>query len=226
MPARGPGAGADPFSDDRAAQSTLPPISTSPVDFFAGVAIPHARLSPQQQTPASARSMNPFADPASPAVPSPKLRKDEAFRWSDLSSPTRVPKREAVSSEGSGTVSWAYPAPSAPLAETNPDPSFATHQRAGPADNVVEDDNDDFEMVTPRPFANSNPSAHVSVATSLASADRSCTTASRCAVSSRLRAGRAVLTVGWVQHVSSMTSSTDADPFVYDRDASAVVRAR
>ncbi|KZV85948.1 hypothetical protein EXIGLDRAFT_725403 [Exidia glandulosa HHB12029] len=220
----------DPFSDDRAMQSTLPPLnirSNSPVDFFAGVIVPSGNLSPQQQqySPDS-RSMNPFADPSmpSPAVPSPKVRKDEEFRWSDLSSssPIAAMKRETMMSDDTapGDVTWSYPAP---LKPTNPDPvtastseaSFAAQQsRVAPPPSSAEGEevDDDFEMITPRPFKSvTNQSAHVSVATSLASADPF--------VYDREREGSSRGSSALGKHVSTMTTSTDADPFVYDRVA-------
>ncbi|KZV89669.1 hypothetical protein EXIGLDRAFT_721155 [Exidia glandulosa HHB12029] len=219
----------DPFSDDRAMQSTLPPLnirSNSPVDFFAGVIVPSGNLSPQQRP--DSRSMNPFADPSmpSPAVPSPKVRKDEEFRWSDLSSGSPIVaamrangKRDTVMSDDTapGDVTWSYPTP---LKPTNPDSvtseaSFAVQQsRVAPPPSSAEGEevDDEFEMVTPRPFGGkTNPSAHVSVATSLASADPF--------VYDREREGSSRGSSALGKHVSTMTTSTDADPFVYDRVA-------
>lgn len=214
----------DPFSDDRAAPSTLPPIAvaTSPIDFLGGVVIPPHNLSPARSrspqpvfnyaaaapvtgSPQSAASMNPFADPQpmpSPAVPSPQVRRDEQFRWSDLS-PT---KRSTIVSEGTadGDITWSY---GAALKPTNPDPATASAysadgssssfsaQQSHAAKTAEEEDEeyDNFEMLTPRPFS--------SAPTRASSADPF------------------VYDARNAKHESSMTDATDPDPFVYDRVA-------
>lgn len=209
----------DPFSDASAiGPSALPMIMTSSSSRSQG--------SPSQSSPpvsGLSGSTNPFADPVVAPV---LVRKDDQFRWSELSPERKnfaiVANEKRMTAASQDSLVLEYPA----LMLTNPDPmsasassvsaseySFSAQQQrstgAAPQSslkNSVVPDEDEEDLPTPRPFSSATALTDASKPSHMSLTSEDPFEFDR----------RTTLTASSEKHAST---SSDADPFAYDRDA-------